>query len=198
MTRPASAGASARADAARVFLALPVPEAAHAGIRFAVSACKGRLPRLRWEPSAKWHLTLRFIAALRRERLVALSALARQAASRCAPLELSADALIGMPYRRGGAAGALALRIVDNPALDALKQDLEDALERAGMPDLEARGWLPHITMARTRGRRPAPLPETAERCHCRIPANELALVESALSPKGARHCVLERWPLGA
>ena len=196
--RGASRRAPGRARSARVFLALPVPEQAGAGILFAISGWKGKMPKLRWEPPVKWHLTLRFVAAMERERLAELGEAAARAAARCAPLEIVADALQSLPYRRDARAGALVLRVVDNPALDAFKRALDEALDEVGMPDPQERRWLPHITVARTRGRRSAALPEEPERCHCHFRAARLALVESVLRPQGAWHEVIAHWSLGA
>ncbi len=187
-----------RDGAARLFLSLPVPTGAHAGVSFSIAALKRKLPQLRWEPHAKWHVSLRFIGDTARWRIPAIAALTGAVAARHAPVELAATWLSTLPDPPRGVGDVLAIRLADSPALDALAEDLSEALAREGLAGQRERRLLAHITVARNRGRRPVPLPATPLRCQFHFQADALWLVESQLRRDGAWHDAIGRWTLGA
>lgn len=73
-------------------------------------------------------------------------------------------------------------------SLSVLAGELREGLRRLGFR-LEARPFVPHVTLYRKARRRPKWEPRAVE-----WPIDEFCLVESRLSSEGARYEVLDRW----
>ncbi len=150
----------------RAFIALPVPELAPTG--------------------AERHLTLRFFPALDAPGLEAASRAVDRTAIEVPGFDFMLEGFGGFPdlvdprviFREVGAGRD---RIV------ALRAALDSALEAEGFAP-EVRPFAPHVTVARNRPGRPSsharwPAPEPVA-----VPAREIVLFESSLTPMGAIH----------
>jgi 2'-5' RNA ligase len=139
---------------------------------------------LRWTTRDQWHVTLRFLGQVPE---------ADPVVEALAALDLSpANAVLGPAVDRFGR------RIVHVPVggLDAVAAGVVGATVGLGQPP-DDRQFHGHITLARVTGRTRVdlrPLSGTTVSAEWRVDA--ICLVESRLSPAGARYEVLERLPL--
>lgn len=184
----------------RLFVALEAPEAVAAELRGAFTALCRALPqaRLRSAVASGAHLTLRFLGPTPE---VALPALERA-------MRTATRGLHGFALRTGGAGAFPSMRrpsVVwlgvegDTAALASLHARLADALRGSGADrgDAEPTHFLPHLTVARV-GPLSAPQREAlAGACNRYAPAavpwevSTVSLVQSTLTPDGARHRAL-------
>jgi len=150
----------------RAFIALPVPELTISG--------------------AERHLTLRFFPALDRPGLEAASRALDRTAAQVAGFDFTLEGFGGFPdrneprviYREVGAGRD---RVV------ALRAALEAALMEEGFAP-EGRPFVPHVTVARRRPGATAPPPRWPAPEPVVVPAREILLFESSLTPAGAIH----------
>jgi RNA 2',3'-cyclic 3'-phosphodiesterase len=143
---------------------------------------------VRWTTPDQWHVTLRFLGWVEEADLVV-------------------DALSGWPLAAVGSAEAilgprvdlLNPRIVSVPVagLDDLAAAVMGATAALGKPP-ERRPFHGHVTLARLRGVRGSTARRLAgEAVVARWPVRSVAVVESRLSPRGARYETVAEVPLG-
>jgi RNA 2',3'-cyclic 3'-phosphodiesterase len=193
----------ARSRNRRLFVALDPPEA----VRRRVAALAAELRRaagraadeIRWVPPENVHVTLQFLGAVPEERVGAVEAAVRAAASAAGPLSLEVRGAGGFPNARrprviwAGLAGDVA-------ALGALVEHLGRELAPLGFaPD--DRPLSPHLTLGRARDRRGAAGlgGALAQAAAAGAPwrAAEIVLFESRLSPRGPCYEAIARAALG-
>ena len=180
------------ADTLRLFAAVELPDA----LRSRLVELKKDFPGIRWTVPENMHLTLRFIGELGRQEADKARSALREV--RVAPFSLCMQGL-GLFERRNRNVLWAGLRTFA-PLLD-LKRQVDEAL--AGGIGLKAEHgrFSPHITLSRIRTGVSAVLREQAA---CHVFASESFAVESftlfrsVLSPEGASHFPLERYPLPA
>ena len=135
-------------------------------------------PGVRWVPPEQWHVTLRFFAdadpgevieALDEVRLPEIEIELGPVVSRMGP------SMVVLP-----ATGAEPLAAIARAAT-------------AHIPPRDDRPFVGHLTLARLRHR--AACGVAGERFSARFVADRVELVESELSPTGARHRVVHTWP---
>ncbi len=144
------------------------------------------VPGLRWTDRGAWHVTLRFLG-----RVAAVDD-ARRALGDLVPLAEPVDAVAGPRVDRFGR------RVLHVPVagLDALAAAVTLATARVGDPP-EDRPFAGHLTLARTAKRASVDLRRlTGQSITGRWTVDEVCLVESRLSPRGASYEVLSRHPL--
>ena len=201
------------APEARLFVAVPLPDAAREAISGvvdrvrrrldevdAVSAANGGAPggRVRWVRMDGLHITLRFLGGTAEDRLGELGPAVDAAAWAVSPFDVLLDG--GGAFPVPGRPRALWLGIVDGAAeLGGLAAGLEDALAEVGIPR-DDRPFRPHLTVARTDGVRTGPLAarelEAAARgLGLRFTADRLVLYRSHLGGGPARYePIREAW----
>ena len=127
----------------RLFVGLDMPEL----LRDRLTALCGSLAGARWTPPENFHLTLRFIGETRpdvaEEVDHALAAIRAPAFS----LTLSGTGT----FNRGGRPSALWAGLERNEPLEHLRNKIETALQRIGLPP-DRKRFQPHITLARVDG----------------------------------------------
>jgi 2'-5' RNA ligase len=183
----------------RSFVAVLLPDAVRTRLAATIAELRPRAPGLAWARAENLHLTLRFLGELRAEGLEGAREAVRAAATGVGPFTVALGGLGGFPSPRaprvvwaGVTAGA--------DELTALYAALEAALIARGIPG-EARGFHPHVTLARARERRGA---EGLARAlgagpgfgEMRVTA--VHLMGSELDPRGARYSVLGEAPLSS
>jgi 2'-5' RNA ligase len=137
-------------------------------------------------PAENLHLTLEFLGAVADEQLPVLATLG-------AAVRLPDEAIVLDGLRYWDRAQTLAVVAGATPAgWRSAQQSLREALAGSGFR-IDARPWLPHVTLVR-KLRHPPPL-APARPFEWR-PA-ELALVASEPSPAGSRYTPLARWRHG-
>jgi 2'-5' RNA ligase len=187
----------------RAFLAVPPDPAWSESAKALLSRLRPSLPDASWTRPESWHLTLRFLGEVSRERLAEFASRIGTAAARRAPSRLAPGGPVVFPPR--GPARVLGAAFAEDSgaaALAALASDAEECA-RAIRLEPERRPFRPHVTLARIR--RPWP-PDAVARFRDGLggwsfpswPVGACVLYESRLAPEGATHTTLGRWTLPA
>ena len=166
---------------ARLFVAVSPPEDVLEGV---AALDRPEVPGLRWTHRSQWHVTLRFLGRVD-DVAVAAEALA---AVRAGPTVATL----------GPAVGRFGQRVLHVPVagLDEVAAAVVAATAHVGEPP-EERPFAGHLTLARVTGRARVDLRALAGRpVEGSWVVEEVGLVESRLSPKGARYEIVERVPL--
>ena len=111
-----------------------------------LASLAGGIPGARWVPPENYHLTLRFIGEVPPHRAEEIDLALASLRARAFPLVLAG---VGT-FTKGGQENALWVGVEKNASLEALRNKVETALQRAGC-EPERRRFLPHITLARLR-----------------------------------------------
>lgn len=178
----------------RLFIGIPLP----ATIIDELSALSIRLRSkddgLRWSTPESWHITLQFLGNTESERYNCVTTHLREIRHRPTLIELED---LGFFDRVGVFFAGVSLM----PGLVSLQQRVTTATAPCGfLPDI--RPFHPHITLARTKGRRGAhPLRALKAQLRrqptfSRFTAEEFLLYESLTTPTGARYEVRDHFPL--
>ena len=191
------------AGSLRLFVAIELPgEVREALSRLQHEVQRRGLEKLRWVRPEGIHLTLKFLGATPPEKVPEIETALTDAAKGVAQHELALGEL--------GTFGGSRPRVVwidlrgDLDGIRDLQERAERALNGVGY-EREARGWSPHVTLARIR-------PETARDLAralpgaiegVRVPAGmipvrEVSLMRSTLRPSGAVYERIAAFPLAA
>ncbi len=183
----------------RLFIAVEIPEPVRREVARRVAGLRERLPQARWVDPEKVHLTLVFLGEVAEDRLPGLSARLREALARYPPLPMRLSGAGTFPPGRPARVAWLGLEAPEE--LGSLQADaVQAAVETIGH-EPEDRPYRPHVTLARC----PSPWKRDAiEKLVAAFPgtigqpwvADRVVLMESKLSPKGARYRVAEEFPL--
>jgi 2'-5' RNA ligase len=200
--RPAARPADER-EAVRSFVAVHVPDAWVTGLAALRDRVAAAASGIRWVKPDAAHVTLAFLGPVPRERVPAVTARLREAATGCAPCRVSADAIGVFPHP--GRATVLWLGIND-PAegLHRVQGRVEAALSAEGFA-AEERPFRPHLTLGRWRT--PPPRDRVEALLATELPlalrggdgewaVTEIRLMASQLTPEGPVYTVLEAFPL--
>ena len=163
---------------ARLFVAVSPPEEVLARV---AALDRPEVAGVRWTDRAQWHVTLRFLGRVD-DVAAAVEALG---AVRAGPTVASL----------GPAVGRFGQRVLHVPVtgLDAVAAAVVTATAHVGEPP-EERPFHGHLTLARATGRARVDLRALAgQPVEGSWPVDEVGLVESHLSPRGARYEILER-----
>jgi len=187
----------------RLFIALLLPDEVKAEIEKAQAQLRRALPNgpVRWANQEQFHLTLRFLGSVEQPRVPALTKAVRVACQSFAALNLRAQGLGFFPdarFPRVVWAGVADLRQL-LPQLQKAVQAASQAFT-AEEPEDKFTG---HVTLGRIKkikrpeaeALRQASMP-LAQRLFGEWIANEISLMQSELSPRGARHSILAAIPL--
>lgn len=178
-----------------MFAALELPEPVIEGLRSFSAAVPGTAA-VRILAADSWHITLCFLGRQSRAAVPATARAIEQLAPSAPPTVTLSDP-VWLPPRHPR---VLAVRLADGAGeLAELQERLAQALEALGSYRRESRPFLPHVTVARVRGREPVgaqPLPAPAPASG---PARALTLYRSHTASSGARYEALHRaWFDGA
>lgn len=187
----------------RLFVGLDLPEPTREGLAAALAGATAlagaAAPALRPTPPGRWHVTLCFLGEVAAATLPSLRAALDAVAGAPGP-RLRLDGLAAFP--RPGAAQVVVARVTgvtgaDTAGLARLARSVARASRAGGAPPAGARRrWVPHVTVARSRG---GPVDLTAVLgLAVEAPAwaaEEVLLLRSHLGPS-PRYEVLGRLPL--
>ena len=176
----------------RVFIGIGLP--IQVGERLARAANRllppgtGHGARVRWTQPSNLHVTLSFLGQVEPARLEPIrESLATLRAGRL-HLELSGIGVFG---------GILHAKVKPSPPLLAFAEQVFESMERCGFPR-EDRPYLPHVTLARAKGRMPPqPFGKDDPAFWQAFEASEFLLYQSFTRPEGAYYEVLRAFPLG-
>jgi 2'-5' RNA ligase len=186
----------------RLFVAMEVPEAVRREVARRVASVRDRLPQARWVDPEMVHLTMVFLGEVPEAHLPGLSGLSgalRQAFAPYPPLPMRLSGAGTFPPGRPARVAWLGLDAPDG--LISLQADVVRAAVAAVEHEPEDRPYRAHVTLARCQSpwRRDA-----IDKFIAAFPgetgqpwvADRGVLMESKLSPKGARYRVVEAFPL--
>ncbi|MBE3001117.1 RNA 2',3'-cyclic phosphodiesterase [Nocardiopsis sp. HNM0947] len=164
----------------RLFTALALPTHAVDALRDAVRRGRRHEPRLRWVAPEHWHLTLVYLGDVGPDHLAVLGPALQRAAAAHPPLDLELDGWGTFPQQGAGASVLWAGVGGDTQGLADLVGDLRRAAREAGV-ETDARPYVPHITVARSRPPRDlgATVEELGNLPHLGWSASRADLVES-------------------
>jgi RNA 2',3'-cyclic 3'-phosphodiesterase len=176
----------------RVFIGIGLP--IQVGERLARAANRllppgtGDGARIRWTQPSNMHVTLSFLGQVERARLEQIQeSLATLRAVRLR-LELSGIGVF---------AGIMHAKVKPSAPLLAFAEQVFESMERCGFAR-EQRPYLPHVTLARAKGRMPPqPFGKDDPAFWQAFEASEFLLYQSFTRPEGAYYEVLKAFPLG-
>ena len=176
----------------RAFLALPVPDATVD----ALVAIQALIPVGRPVPEENLHLTLAFLGDASEAILADLDEILSSTALPSATIAFGGLGTFGEMER-----GLVFAEVRPDPRLSALQSKVARIARMAGA-DLPRRRFRPHVTLVRANRQPMGPARDrlaAALGAPVDIPAfaaTELVLYQSTLTPEGARHDALARYPL--
>lgn len=183
----------------RLFVAVNLPDAVRRSLEQAGAPLSAAAPSVRWLQPDNFHITLKFLGWVADERLMDVRSALDAAAVRCPPFEMTLRAAGAFPnFRRPR---VYWVGVEDDGSLAQLQLEAERAIAPLGFPT-EARPFRPHITIGRV-SKAPAAELRAAEsacqdfRYESRVPVKSIELMESKLSPKGARYDAIHSAWLG-
>jgi len=180
----------------RVFIGIGLP--IQVGERLARAANRllppgtGDGARVRWTQPSNMHVTLSFLGQVEPARLEQIQeSLATLGAVR---LHLELNGI-------GVFAGIMHAKVKPSAPLLAFPEQVFESMERCGFPR-EQRPYLPHVTLARAKGRMPGRMPpqpfgKDDPAFRQAFEASEFLLYQSFTRPEGAYYEVLKAFPLG-
>jgi RNA 2',3'-cyclic 3'-phosphodiesterase len=181
-------------NAVRAFFALPLPEAALAGLleaRARLERCAGRSRcRPRWLAPEQLHLTLQFLGGVPADRVESFAGVADELARSTPPIASRFAGVTAFPNERRARVVVVEL---DDAAgrLAELATRVDAAAEVLGVPP-EGRAFRPHVTLARIqRACDASGWLAGAELEPARADFTELRLYRSHLLPTGSVYEVL-------
>lgn len=181
----------------RLFIAIALDGEAAAAVEEISQRLAAAGGELRWSRPPDRHVTLQFLGETAPERAACVGEVLTTVRSPVVPVRLAG---LGFFLR----AGVFWAGVELTPELQALQQRVTAATRGCGFV-AEPRPYRPHITLARTRGRRGAgaltALQQVVERGKIGLAAEcvarEFALYESFPGPEGSRYGLRGRFPLG-
>lgn len=204
-------------ETVRCFIAVELPpEAKRALARLQDRLRQGLGPEVRWTDPEAVHLTLKFLGQVVAQRLPEIAEAMARAARGFTPLSLEMSGTGVFPNPSRPRVAWVGLR-GDTEGLIRLQKEIESGLVPLGFPR-EARGFTPHLTLARLRQGTP---PREQERFGrqvvaenfggegggqdgdggpvppVRMDVQQLSLMRSQPTPRGSLYTRLARAPLG-
>jgi len=185
----------------RAFVALELSESLKDGILSLIDELRGAGVRASWSRAATLHLTLKFLGDVEEALLPDLVTALEAAAAEVPPFTFDTTSMGAFPSPTRPRVVWLGVEPADG--LYSLQEAVERELTPLGLPR-EKRRFHPHITLGRIRDAGtvssvvdlPALIAELPVP-RGRTSADEFELIESTLSPRGARHETLEVIRLG-
>ncbi len=184
----------------RVFLAVPLTQSLLEQLEQEAARLRSELPDVRWVRPGTLHLTLVFLGEVAEANVEVLRSLAE---SECRGVAVGHVAIAGRGcFPERGRVRVLWVGVEDvQGTLAALRQVLLDCVHRLGLPQPDGT-FHPHLTLGRARRALPRAMVRRALEGGGALdlgdmPVNECVLFRSTLASGGARHEVLQRFPLG-
>ncbi len=183
----------------RLFVALQIPSSVRENLADLLTSLRAVSPQTRWVRSENLHVTLKFIGEVPEAKLgVIRSALAAARSDQTVMLDFRGLGFFSTEkHPRVFWAG-----IEASPNLKLLAADIENAMEKVGIPR-EQRPFSPHLTLARFEPPRLAQQLRTAIQEHPArdfgsLRTNQFHLIESKLKPSGAEYTTVESFSFAA
>lgn len=183
----------------RLFVAIPIPAPLRRRIASASELLRAQGLPVRWVDPERYHVTLRFLGEVDRDRRKRIPGALERVADQTGPFDVAFERFGAFPTARKPR--VLWLGVEATPELRCLKQDVELALTKEGF-DRDGRGFHPHVTLGRTRrGGRAGDFRDFSaltadEPLRTTLPVTAIELVRSRTTSEGPRYTVQSRSPL--
>jgi len=132
----------------RCFVAVDIPNNLKEEIYRVLEGERKRFRELKWVAMENFHITLKFLGSVERERIKKIKEVLERVAEKHSPFKLKPDSLGTFPEK--GSLKVLWLSLVDGEKIKSLATDVENSLTSIGFPK-EKRPFTPHLTLARAR-----------------------------------------------
>ena len=172
----------------RLFVGIPLDNAAREALARSIADLKHRLHTLRWSSPESWHITLQFLGNVRNDTMPAIAA-------QLAGVHASAMRLRITELDFFDRAGILFAAVHLSPELEGLQQRVVSEMATLGFQP-ELRPYSPHITLARRKGRDPSRILIPRRRIGQGFSANRFLLYQSFTESAGAHYAELRSFAL--
>ncbi|PJF22557.1 MAG: RNA 2',3'-cyclic phosphodiesterase [Phototrophicales bacterium] len=178
----------------RLFTAVPIPQP----IQDLLHKLYTNIPTARWVDMANLHLTLKFIGEVDDTQASGINTMLRTVQSPAFDLQLKGIGVF--PQSKRKPPRVLWVGISKSPELFTLQKKVEAALATLGILP-EDRPFSPHLTLARFKTQKPLMEVERLLTRHAdfQLPpfrVTHFQLIQSQLTPQGARYTLLAQYPL--
>lgn len=165
-----------------------------------IEACelmKSQLPRheIRWIAPKNWHITLCFLGHITNEQFNNLPIALREKLTGYHSFTILLERIHCFPHSTKPR--VLAAAIKANPILQAIAIRTELAANAVGLSP-KRKSFLPHLSLARYRTKKPTKLPEPLFLENLHMTVNQIILFRSELTPAGPVYTQACRLPLDA
>jgi 2'-5' RNA ligase len=184
----------------RLFVALNLPKKDRERIHRATRKLRDEELPVRWVGLEGFHVTLKFLGEVRRERLEEVEQTIGRVAAGTKAFKTKFGGFGAFPSIRQPR--VIWLGVKANPELRCLKQDLEYAFNDLGF-EAEVRAFHPHVTLGRSDDREGAgafrSLDDMMSALDCKgdMRVTTLDLMESKLGPGGSKYTLVSSAKLG-
>ncbi|HUP52420.1 MAG TPA: RNA 2',3'-cyclic phosphodiesterase [Longimicrobiales bacterium] len=178
----------------RLFIALNLPKKERERIYRAARCLREEEMPVRWLEPDHFHVTLKFLGEIRRERVPQVEEAIARVAETTAPFSTTLSGFGAFPTIRRPR--VIWLGVGANPELRCLKQDIEWSLGDLGF-EAETRAFHPHVTLGRANDRNGAGafrgLDDMMAELEFKddVKVHSLDLMRSQVSREGAKYTVL-------
>lgn len=178
----------------RLFIGLELPKKQKARIFRAARPLRDEELPVRWVPPENFHVTLKFLGDVRRDRVQAIEGALERVAGSTAAFSTRIGGFGAFPSVRRPK--VIWVGVEATPELRCLKQDLEWTLSEIGF-EVETRAFHPHVTLGRAREDGGAGVFRGLDACFAELVlegdlrVHTVDLMESRLSPDGSRYSVV-------
>jgi 2'-5' RNA ligase len=178
----------------RLFVALNFPKKERERIHRATRPLREKDMPVRWVPADQFHVTLKFLGEVRRERIEEFEQAITRVTSKTKVFATTFGGCGAFPSVRQPR--VIWLGVGANPELRCLKQDLEYSFGDIGF-EAETRAFHPHLTLGRAGDRDGAGafrgLDEALADLQCagEVKVHSVDLMMSQTSPQGSKYTVL-------
>lgn len=184
----------------RLFVAVNLPDHVRRAIASAAAPLRGASFPIKWVEPDGLHLTLKFLGEVEADRQAAVVQALGRACHGARPFELLLGGFGAFPS--AARARVVWLGCDPVPALELLQHGVEREYAALGFP-VEGRPFRPHLTLGRARATAGAGVGGLAARLGelafaDAVTVRSIDLMESTLTPAGARYAVRHAVPLGA
>lgn len=150
--------------------------------------------KVRWNRPEAVHLTLKFLGEVSEDATYGIQSALENVCEQYAPFEVETSGFGAFPSNKRARVIWSGVGEGFEP-LRSLAAEVEDSLERLGF-ERERRGYVPHITLGRARGRPVAlDLAENAPESGHKFTASRVELVQSKLQRSGAVYSTVAACP---
>ena len=183
----------------RLFIAVNLPDPVRRSLERAAAPLREAAPAVRWLQPENFHITLKFLGSVADEALADVRSALDAAALRHAPFPMTLRGAGAFPnFRRPR---VYWVGVEDDGSLLQLQLEVERTIAPLGFPT-EARPFHAHITIGRPNNVPAAQVLAAGAagedfRYESKVQVKSIELMESKLSPKGARYEAIRSAPLG-